>query len=105
MVCQKVCQDLLEEYFGGQRERGRHSDNRTVHEAFGYNDPTSAAQRNIAPVVRDNVAGRHKGEHSKCHVVSEEPHQNGKKRKRDNLSNKMIIVFILPCILSASITY
>ena len=64
VLSERFCQDLLEEYFGRQRERGCFSDNPTV-EAFGYNDLTLAGQWNIAPVVKGNVAGRHKGESSK----------------------------------------
>ena len=78
VLSERFCQDLLEEYFGRQRERGRFSDNPTV-QAFGYNDRTLAVQRNIAPVVKGNVAGRHKGESSKWYVVSEEPLPKRKK--------------------------
>lgn len=72
VLSEKFCQDPLEEYFGHQRARGRYSDNPTV-QSFGYNDLTIAAQRDIAPVVRGNVAGRHKGKGSKWFVVSDEP--------------------------------
>ena len=67
------CQDLLEEYFGFQRSRGRRSDNPTVHD-FGYNDLTIAAQRGAAPIVKGNVSGRHQGgSRSKWYSVSDEP--------------------------------
>ena len=78
---ERFCQDLLEEYFGRQRERGRFNDNPTL-QAFGYNDLTLAVQRNIAPVVKGNVAGRHKGECSKWYVVSVEPLPKRKKLKK-----------------------
>lgn len=81
VLSERFCQDLLEEYFGHQRERGRFNDNPTV-QAFGYNDLTLAVQRNIAPVVKGNVAGRHKGECSKWYVVSEEPLPKRKKTKK-----------------------
>ena len=78
---ERFCQDLLEEYFGRQRERGRFNDNPTV-QAFGYNDRTLAVQRNIAPVVKGNVAGRHKGQGSTWYSVSEEPLPKRKKAKK-----------------------
>ena len=76
------CQDLLEEHFRRQRERGRFIDNPTL-QAFVYYDLTLAVQRNIAPVVKGNVAGRHKGVCSKWYVVSEEPLAKRKKFKKD----------------------
>ena len=82
VLSERFCQDLLEEYFGRQRERGRFNDNPTL-QAFGYNDLTLAVQRNIAPVVKGNDAGRHKGECSKWNVVSEEPLPKRKKLKKD----------------------
>ena len=82
VLSERFCQDLLEEYFGRQRERGRLNDNPTL-QAFGYNDLTLAVQRNIAPVVKGNVAGRHKGGCSKRYVVSEEPLPKRKKLKKD----------------------
>ena len=72
VLSEKFCQDPLEEYFGHQRARGRYSDNPDL-QRFGYNDLMIAAQRNIAPVVRGNVAGRHDGKKSKWFVVSDEP--------------------------------
>ena len=82
VLSERFCQDLLEEYFGRQRERGRFNDNPTL-QAFGYNDLTLAVQRNIARVVKGNVAGRHKGECSKWYVVSEDPLPKRKKLKKD----------------------
>ncbi len=79
VLSERFCEDLLEEYFGRQRERGRFSDNPTV-QAFGYN-LTLAVQRNIAPVVKGNVAGRHKGESSTV-LLSEEPLPKRKKLKK-----------------------
>ena len=74
----------LEEYFGRQRERGRLDHNPTL-QAFGYNDLSLSVQQNIAPVVKGNVAGRHKGECSKWYVVSEEPLPKRKKSKKNQL--------------------
>ena len=86
VLSEKFCQDLLEEYFGHQRSsRGGYSDNPTV-QSFGYNDLTIAAQRSIAPVVRGNVMGRHKGESSKWVVVSEEPLP--KRKRKSSQKNK-----------------
>ena len=73
VLTERFCQDLLEEYFGFQRSRGRRSDNPTVHD-FGYNDLTIAAQRSAAPIVKGNVSGRHQGgSRSKWYSVSDEP--------------------------------
>lgn len=47
-------QNVLEEYFGFQRARGRGSDNPTA-QGFGYNDITIYMQRTI------NVHGRNEG--------------------------------------------
>ena len=76
VLTERFMQDVLEDYFGHQREKGRRSDNPTAQQ-FGYNDLTIAAQRDIAPVIRDNVGGRY--EKVKWHQVSEEP---VKKRKK-----------------------
>ena len=81
VLSEKFCQDPLEEYFGHQRSRGRYSDNPDVH-TFGYNDLMIATQRNIAPVVRGNVAGRHSGKQSKWFVVSEEPLQKKQQKSK-----------------------
>ena len=67
------CLHLIEEYFGRQQARRGYSDNPTV-QTFGYNDLTIAVQRGITPVVRGNVAGRHKGETSKWYSVFEVHH-------------------------------
>ena len=86
VLSEKFCQDLLEEYFGHQQSsRGGYSDNPTV-QSFGYNDLTIAARRSIAPVVRGNVMGRHKGESSKWVVVSEEPLP--KRKRKSSQKNK-----------------
>ena len=77
VLSERFCQALLEEYFGRQRERGRFNDNPTV-QAFGYNDRTLAVQRNIAPVLKGNVAGRHKGEGSRSPYQSERKLKNNK---------------------------
>ena len=51
-------QDVLNDYFGHQRDKGRRSDNPTAQQ-FGYNDLTIAAQRDIVPVIRGNVGGQY----------------------------------------------
>lgn len=51
-------QNVLEDYFGHQREQGRRSDNPTAQQ-FRYNDLTIATQRDIATVIRGNVGGRY----------------------------------------------
>ena len=56
-----------------------------VVQAFGYNDRTLAVQRNITPVIKGNVAGRHKGEGSKWYAVSEEPLPKRKKSKKQTI--------------------
>ncbi len=76
VLTERFMQDVLEDYFGHQREKGRRSDNPTAQQ-FGYNDLTIASQRDIAPVIRGNVGGRY--EKTKWYNVSEEPVQ---KRKR-----------------------
>ena len=70
VLTERFMQDVLEDYFGHQREKGRRSDNPTAQQ-FGYNDLTIAAQRDIAPVIRGNVGGWY--EKVKWHKVSEEP--------------------------------
>ena len=76
VLTERFMQDVLEDYFGHQREKGRRSDNPTAQQ-FGYNDLTIASQRDIAPVIRGNVGGRY--EKTKWYNVSQEPVQ---KRKR-----------------------
>ena len=77
VLTERFMQDVLEDYFGHQRERGRRSDNPTAQQ-FGYNDLTIAAQRDIAPVIRGNVGGRY--EKVKWHTVSDAPvHKRQKK--------------------------
>ena len=51
VLSERFMQDVLEDYFGHQRSKGRRADNPSAYE-FGYNDLTIAAQRDIAPVVR-----------------------------------------------------
>ena len=70
VLTERFMQDVLEDYFGHQRDKGRRSDNPTAQQ-FGYNDLTIAAQRDIAPVIRGNVGGRYKK--VKWHTVSNEP--------------------------------
>jgi hypothetical protein len=77
VLMERCMQDVLEDYFGHQRERGRRSDHPTAQQ-FGYNDLTIAAQRDIAPVIRGNVGGRY--EKVKWHTVSDAPvHKRQKK--------------------------
>ena len=58
VLSERFMQDVLEDYFGHQRSKGGRSDNPTAQQ-FGYNDLTIAAQRDIVPVIRGNVGGRH----------------------------------------------
>ena len=67
VLTERFMQDVLEEYFGYQRAKGRRSDNPTAQE-FGYNDITINMQRTIKP--KGNVHGRNKGH---CVEVSDEP--------------------------------
>ena len=80
----RSCQDLLEEYFGRQRERGRFNDNPTL-QAFGYNDLTLAVQRNIAPVVKGNVAGDTR-EGAQSGMLCLTNHCQSKRNKKNNKS-------------------
>ena len=77
VLSERFMQDVLEDYFGHQRSKGRRADNPSAYE-FGYNDLTIAAQRDIAPVVRGNVGGRY--EKKKWFAVSDEPVQKRKKK-------------------------
>ena len=77
VLSKRFMQDVLEDYFCHQRAKGGRSDNPTAQQ-FGYNDLTIAAQRNIAPVLRDNVRGRY--EKKKWHQVSDEPVKETKER-------------------------
>jgi hypothetical protein len=78
VLSERFMQDVLEDYFGHQRAKGRRADNPSAYE-FGYNDLTIAAQRDIAPVVRGNVGGRY--EKKKWYAVSDEPVEKRKKKK------------------------
>ena len=78
VLTERLMQDVLEDYFGHQRERGRRSDNPSAYQ-FGYNDLTIAAQRDIAPVIRGNTGGRY--EKVKWHSVSNEPVRKRTKKK------------------------
>ena len=77
VLSERFMQDVLEDYFGHQRDKGRRSDNPTAQQ-FGYNDLTIAAQQDIAPVIRGNVGGRY-GK-VKWHQVSEEPVKKRQKK-------------------------
>ena len=70
LLTERFMQDVLEDYFGHQRDKGRRLDKPTAQQ-FGYNDLTIAAQRDIAPEIRGNVGGRY--EKLKWHTVSNEP--------------------------------
>ena len=74
VLSERFCQDLPEEYFGRQRERGRLNGNPTL-QAFGY--------YNLTLAVKGNEAGRHKAQCSKWYVVSEEPLPKRKKLKKE----------------------
>lgn len=74
---ERFMQDVLEDQFG-QRAKGGHPDNSTA-QRFGYNDLTIAAQRDIEPVIRGNVGGRHKKK--KWFQVSDEPVKKRRKPK------------------------
>ena len=76
VLSERFMQDVLEDYFGHQRSKGRRADNPNAME-FGYNDLAIAVQRDIAPVVRGNVGGRY--EKKKWFAVSEEPVHKRKK--------------------------
>ena len=78
VLTERLMQDVIEDYFGHQREKGRRSDNPTAQQ-FGYNDLTIASQRDIAPVARGNVGGRY--EKTKWLNVSEEPVPKRKSKK------------------------
>ncbi len=68
VLTERFMQDVLEDCFGHQREKGRRSDNPTAQQ-FGYNDLTIASQQDIAPVIRGNVGGRY--EKTKCRTSAE----------------------------------
>jgi hypothetical protein len=57
VLTERFMQDVLEDYFGHQRERGRRSAIILLHINLGT--MTIAAQRDIAPVIRGNVGGRY----------------------------------------------
>ena len=77
VLSERFMQDVLKDYSGHQRDKGRRSDNPTAQQ-FGYNDLTIAAQRDIAPAIRGNVGGRY-GK-VKWHQVSEEPVKKRQKK-------------------------
>ena len=77
VLTERFMQDVLEDYFGHQREAGRTSDNPTAYQ-FAYNDLSIAVQRDIAPVIRGNVGGQY--DKVKWHKVSEEPVKKRKKK-------------------------
>lgn len=54
VLTEKFMQDVLEDYFGHEREEGRRSDNPTARQ-FGCNDLTISPQRDITPVIQRNV--------------------------------------------------
>ena len=79
VLTERFMQDVLEDYFGHQRDTGRRSDNPTAQQ-FGYSDLTIAAQRDIALVIRGNVGGRY--EKVKWHTVRNEPVKKRKKSEK-----------------------
>ena len=70
VLTKRLMQDLIEDYFGHQREKGRRSDNLTAQQ-FGYNDFTIASHLDIAPLTRSDDGGRYEKE--KWLKVGEEP--------------------------------
>lgn len=58
ILTERFCQDVVEEYFGYQREIGGKSDNPNLFE-FGYNTNALSIQKKILPAVQGNVARRH----------------------------------------------
>ena len=52
MFTERFMQDVIEDYFGYQRTQRGRSDN-TSAQQFGYNDLTIAAQRDIAPTIKE----------------------------------------------------
>ena len=80
VLTERFMQDIVEDYFGHQRQKGGRSDNPTAHQ-FGYNDLSIAALRDIAPAIRGNVGGRY--EKVKWHKVSDELVQKCRKKKSD----------------------
>ena len=78
VLTERFMQDVLEEYFGYQRARGRRSDNPTAQE-FGYNDITINMQRTIKP--KGNVHGRNQGHWVE---VSDEPLPKRPKSKKES---------------------
>ena len=77
VLSERFVQDVPEDYFGHQRDKGRRSDNPTAQQ-FGYIDVTIAAQRDIVPVMRGNFGGR--SGKIKWHQVSEEPVKKRQKK-------------------------
>ena len=71
-------QDVLEDYFGHQRNLGGRSNNPSAQQ-FKYNDRTLALQRDIAPSVSGNTGGRYGKD--KWYTVSDEPSKTQKKKK------------------------
>ena len=58
VLTEKLCQDAVEEYFGGQRKLGRRSDNPDIY-TFGYNNNALRIQKTIS--VAGNTRGKHAG--------------------------------------------
>ena len=77
ILSERFMQDVIDDYFGHQRYKGRKSDNPSAQQ-FGYNELTIAAQRDIAPVIRGNVGGRY--DKKKWYQVSEEPVKKRQKK-------------------------
>ena len=98
VLSERFMQDVLEDYFGHQRSKGRRADNPSAYE-FDYNYLTIAAQRDIAPVVRGNVGGRY--EKKKWFAVSDEPVQKRKKNKYVFSYKYTVIDYLLLNLLCA----
>ena len=56
VLTEQFCQDVIEEYFGGQRTIGRRNDNPDIG-MFGYNDNTIQIQQSVS-CQSGNTRGR-----------------------------------------------
>ena len=62
VLAERICQDVLEEYFGNQRKLGNRNDNPDIHQC-GYNANTLGIQRNIS-CTSGNTKGRYDNKRS-----------------------------------------
>jgi hypothetical protein len=80
VLTERFQQDLLDEYFGNQRQRGRRSDNPDASR-FAYNDRALDVQCNIVPTKAGNT-GKRSAEKSKWNDFIEEPLDKAKRPKK-----------------------